>query len=147
MLTRDIDLEDAILDLLDNCLDGVARSQKKDPDDIDYNGYWVKIEFDKSSFVIHDNCGGIPSDSAEYAFRMGRPADAPQENLATVGVYGIGMKRSIFKIGRHCNITTNHSDTDSFSVEIDEDWLNSDHNWKIPLQKIDVIRKRTRYKN
>ena len=31
MLTRDIDLEDAILDLLDNCLDGVSRSsQSKD---------------------------------------------------------------------------------------------------------------------
>lgn len=134
MLTRDIDLEDAILDLLDNCLDGVTRSQKKDPDEIDYNGYWVKIKFDKNSFTIEDNCGGIPIDSAAYAFRMGRPKDAPQENLATVGVYGIGMKRSIFKIGRHCKISTAHSDSDSFSVEIDEDWLNSDHDWEIPIQ-------------
>ena len=28
MLTRDIELSDAILDLLDNCLDGVVRQKK-----------------------------------------------------------------------------------------------------------------------
>lgn len=135
MLTRDIDLEDAILDLLDNCLDGVARSQRKNPEDIDYKGYWVKIKYDKNKFEISDNCGGIPIDSVEYAFRMGRPADAPRENLATVGVYGIGMKRSIFKIGRHCIIETKHSESDSFKVEIDEAWLGSDFDWKINIQK------------
>lgn len=29
MLTRDISLYDAILDLLDNCVDGIVRSTKK----------------------------------------------------------------------------------------------------------------------
>ncbi len=134
MLTRDIDLEDAILDLLDNCLDGVARSQKKDPENINYAGYKVKINFDAKKFSIVDNCGGIPISSAEYAFRMGRPASAPVENLATVGVYGIGMKRSIFKIGRHCEIKTHHAQDDGFSVIINENWLSSDADWLIPLQ-------------
>lgn len=134
MLTRDIDLEDAILDLLDNCLDGVARSQRKNPDDINYENYWVKIDFSKSKFCISDNCGGIPTSSVEYAFRMGRPSSAPKENLATVGVYGIGMKRSIFKIGRHCEISTRHSVSDSFKVTINEDWLKSDELWEIALQ-------------
>ncbi|MFQ3245596.1 MAG: hypothetical protein ACI9SP_002244 [Arenicella sp.] len=106
MLTRDIGLEDAILDLLDNCLDGVARSMKKNPDDIDYTGFKAEITFDGKSFKISDNCGGIPTDSIGYAFRMGKPKDVPSEELATVGVYGIGMKRSIFKIGNHCTIET-----------------------------------------
>lgn len=135
MLTRDIDLEDAILDLLDNCLDGVARSQGKDPEDIDYNSYKVDITFDSKQFSINDNCGGIPLESADYAFRMGRPENAPVENLATVGVYGIGMKRSIFKIGRYCTINTHHNEDNGFSVVIDETWLSSDINWKIPIQK------------
>ncbi|WP_337841868.1 ATP-binding protein [Rheinheimera sp.] len=134
MLTRDIDLEDAILDLLDNCLDGVARTQKKNPDEINYNGYWVDIEFSKTKFTISDNCGGIPISSAEYAFRMGRPSDAPREKLATVGVYGIGMKRSIFKIGRHCEIDTKHGLNDAFSIVINESWLSSDNTWSIDLQ-------------
>lgn len=135
MLTRDIDLEDAILDLLDNCLDGVARSQKKNPDEINYQGYEVNISFDKKHFIIEDNCGGIPSDSAEYAFRMGRPSDAPDEKLATVGVYGIGMKRSIFKMGQYCEIETQHSVEDAFKVVIEESWLASDKDWEIPMQK------------
>lgn len=135
MLTRDIDLEDAILDLLDNCLDGVVRRQKKDPDQIDYNGYQVSINFNSTKFSITDNCGGIPLDKVEYAFRMGKPNNAPDENLATVGVYGIGMKRSIFKIGRHCEITSQHSEKEGFSVVIDEAWLQSDQNWSIPLQQ------------
>ena len=29
MLTRDIDLVDAILDLLDNCVDGILRQRRK----------------------------------------------------------------------------------------------------------------------
>ena len=135
MLTRDIDLEDAILDLLDNCLDGVARSQNKDPEEINYKGYSVEINFDSKSFSITDNCGGIPIASADYAFRMGRPENAPVDNLATVGVYGIGMKRSVFKIGRHCEITTHHAKDDGFSIIIDDDWLESDNDWFIPLQK------------
>lgn len=135
MLTRDIDLADAILDLLDNCLDGVARSQKKNPEDIDYAGYKAEINFNTKEFVIEDNCGGIPRDSANYAFRMGKPLDAPTEDLATVGVYGIGMKRSIFKIGNHCEIETQHSSEDNFKIIIDESWLQSDSNWHIPIQE------------
>ncbi|WP_406665276.1 ATP-binding protein [Gallaecimonas sp. GXIMD1310] len=143
MLTRDIDLEDAILDLLDNCLDGVARKQNKNPDEVDYKGYWVKINFDKNQFIISDNCGGIPTSSVDYAFRMGRPSNAPKENLATVGVYGIGMKRSIFKIGKHCVVNTKHSDDDSFQVVIDEEWLKSDLNWEVDLQRTLSLDSRT----
>lgn len=135
MLTRDILLEDAILDLLDNCLDGVARAQKKNPNEIDYTGYWSEIEFDKKRFVIRDNCGGIPSSRITYAFRMGKPNDAPPEELATIGVYGIGMKRSIFKMGQHCDIETQHSNTDHFSITIDSEWLLNDFQWEIPIQQ------------
>ncbi|NOZ39646.1 MAG: hypothetical protein GXP24_05405 [Planctomycetes bacterium] len=66
MLTRDIELKDAILDLLDNCIDGVIRQltpgkrKTKKP----YEGYWAKITLNESEFVIEDNCGGIPRDIA-----------------------------------------------------------------------------------
>ena len=39
-------------------------------------------------------------------------------DLATIGVYGIGMKRAIFKIGKHCIIST-QSQPDCYEVEID----------------------------
>jgi len=109
MLTRDIALDDAILDLLDNCLDGILRHTEPDEDDpAPYKRYWAKIHFSRSSFSIHDNCGGIDRTLAEKsAFRMGRPKDAASdgEELPTVGVYGIGMKRAIFKMGRVATVT------------------------------------------
>lgn len=100
MLTRDIDLNDAILDLLDNCLDGAIRSIKSDTtQDVEkkYSGFHADITINNKFFKIQDNCGGISRDIAEnYAFRMGR--DGKRDNLPTIGIYGIGMKRAIFKI-------------------------------------------------
>ena len=102
MLTRDIDLTDAILDLLDNCLDGVLRkrgSMDIKRDDFDYSGFEANITIEKDCFIIQDNCGGISKSIAiNSAFRMGRDSTKVlDENLPTVGIYGIGMKRAIFK--------------------------------------------------
>lgn len=59
MLTRDISLEYAILDLLDNCVDGLLRAGAKKTSR-PYSGYYADIEFDKDTFTISDNCDGIP---------------------------------------------------------------------------------------
>lgn len=139
MLTRDIELSDAILDLLDNCLDGVVR-QKKDVDKRSssdyYSGYYSHITISKDSFVIEDNCGGIPLDVAEkYAFRMGRSADKDDDDLPTVGIYGIGMKRAIFKIGRSASVIT-RNDGFLYQVTIPLNWASSEE-WNFPINDLD----------
>ena len=69
MLTRDIPLTRAILDLVDNSVDGARRMQANG----DFNGLWVRVELDRNHLKIADNCGGIPVDIARnYAFRFGR---------------------------------------------------------------------------
>ena len=136
MLTRDIKLEEAILDLLDNCVDGILRSDNKGGTR-PYEHYRADITFDANSFTISDNCGGIPWDLHDYAFRMGRPPNRPPENLGSVGVYGIGMKRAIFKIGEHCTITTQNSDH-QYEVEISPEWINDESTWKIPVRHSDT---------
>src|SRR5260221_2749831 len=96
MLTRDIELQDAILDLLDNCVDGILRSTKDKHgkrDSQPYRGYWARITLNEKKFQIVDNCGGIPLALAKkYAFMMGRPEDEGDSDVPTVGMYGIGMK-------------------------------------------------------
>ena len=134
MLTRDIALEDAILDLLDNCVDGIQRSANKLKKILPYQGYHASITFDKDNFSIEDNCGGIPWDLHEYAFRMGRLDSNVDKDIMTVGVYGIGMKRAVFKIGRNCSIRT-QDDLDSYKVTISEEWMSSD-NWMLPVEKV-----------
>jgi len=143
MLTRDIALRDAILDLLDNCIDGVVRStHPKAEDKTPYKGYSADITATPEEFVIEDNCGGISLDIAtRVAFRLGRPAEEPAEKLGTVGVYGIGMKRAIFKLGKDAVVTSEHNGT-RFRVHIQEDWLSNDKVWNLPLVQQSVTGKK-----
>ena len=132
MLTRDIDLDDAILDLIDNSLDGLLRQTKGVTSD--YRKYKVSLTLKKDIFCIYDNCGGIPTkDAMEYAFRMGRPDNAPKDDdLPTIGMYGIGMKKSVFKMGTNICITTKNIERD-FSVVINDSWLKDDTNWNLEM--------------
>ena len=57
MLTRDIELNDAILDLLDNCLDGVVRmsaGKSKLEDSAFYQGFSAEINVSSEGFSIKD---------------------------------------------------------------------------------------------
>jgi hypothetical protein len=139
MLTRDIELKDAILDLLDNCVDGIQRITKDaESSETPYQGYWAKITFSSTEFKIEDNCGGIPLEVAkQYAFRMGRPADNVNDDLSlyTIGTYGIGMKRAIFKMGRSGEVIS-QTENNTFKVSVSDDWLSSDNDWSLPLEEI-----------
>jgi hypothetical protein len=65
---------------------------------------------------------------------MGRPGDQPDAKLPMVGVYGIGMKRAIFKMGEHCIITTRHGE-DHYEVEITPEWIAAEDQWAIPVKR------------
>jgi hypothetical protein len=133
MLTRDIKLEEAILDLLDNCVDGILRSKKRVGGKTPYAGFKADIEFKKDSFMVSDNCGGIPWSLHDYAFKMGRASGRPADTPGTVGVYGIGMKRAIFKMGRDCLIWTKNGQHE-YDVQITPEWIDNEKEWKIPVK-------------
>jgi hypothetical protein len=126
MLTRDIALSDAILDLVDNCIDGVHRTKKDMQEDSGsfYSDFFCEITIDKNQFTLKDNCGGIPLDVAKnYAFKLGRDNQGSvDKDLETVGMYGIGMKRAIFKIGTEAEVISHHRD-DTFKVTIPSNWV------------------------
>ncbi|TPE62584.1 hypothetical protein FJQ54_05180 [Sandaracinobacter neustonicus] len=137
MLVRDIELEDALLDLLDNCVDGILRTY--DPDlqaAKPYEGYGANFVIGPELFQLDDNCGGIPIELArKKAFAIGRPDPITgTEGVATVGMYGIGMKRAIFKLGRDAKVRS-WSDT-PFEVSISEAWLANDDWDPLPLEEI-----------
>lgn len=138
MITRDIELQDAILDLLDNCVDGILRTNKATTSTVSlnqkpYDGFYAKITLNKDKFEIEDNCGGIPKTLAKkYAFMFGRPKDEGDTDVPTVGIYGIGMKRAIFKFGSKASVIS-RSESDYFKVEISSEWLKNDTEWDLPL--------------
>ncbi len=119
ILTRDLSIEDAINDLIDNCIDGAKRLRKN----TDYDGLVAEINIDHQKFSISDNCGGIPIDLAKnYAFRFGRPDKMPNTKFS-IGQFGVGMKRAIFKLGTgfYVDSATKNS---QFQVLVDiDEWL------------------------
>lgn len=127
MITRDISLEDCILDLIDNSIDGATRGQNGAPD---LSGRWVNVHLAEKQFLIEDNCRGIPLEVAEkYAFNFGRNPEYDAEE-GTIGVYGIGMKRAVFKLGREIEIESSTTEesfrtrivVDEWAAEPGDDW-------------------------
>jgi hypothetical protein len=115
MLVRDIELTPAIVDLVDNAVDGAIRLRGPSGS---FDGLWVRLEVSGAQLRISDNCGGIPVDIARaYAFRFGRPSEAPV-TAHSVGQFGVGMKRALFKLGNRSLIRSTSSDA-RFTVNID----------------------------
>lgn len=129
MLTRDLDLQDAIIELIDNSIDGIKRNG-----DEEYERYYIKLILTKDSFTIEDNCGGIPIDAArDYAFKFGKPTKFRKE-LETTGVFGIGMKRSLFKMGRRFSVKSIAEKSDFvLNVNVVE-WAENDE-WSFPFEE------------
>lgn len=120
MLTRDILLSDAIFDLVDNSIDGARKLRGNG----DLNGLKIEINLTKDKFSIADNCGGFSIETArKYAFRFGRPEEFKKENNYSIGRFGIGMKRALFKIGSSFSVQSK-CEKDLFEVQADlKKWI------------------------
>lgn len=129
MFTKDIALDQAVLDLVDNSIDGATKGEDGSAA---FEGKAVRIELSRERFRIWDNCGGFDRERArKYAFRFGRPSAAGQTR-GSIGQFGVGMKRALFKFGRYFEV---HSATgaESWAVKVDaETWEKDDTDWHFP---------------
>jgi len=133
MLIRDIPLIRAIIDLVDNAVDGALRLRKESND---YSGLSIRIELDNEHFKIVDNCGGISVNVAQnYAFRFGRAKEA--DSIAgSVGQFGVGMKRAFFKLGRQFRVESTSQNT-HFVIEENVDEWKQKTDWHFQFKALD----------
>lgn len=134
MITRDIQLEKAILDLIDNSIDGAKRVG-------DIKDKKIQLKMNEEEFEIYDNCGGFSIDIAKnYAFKFGRTIsnEKPKNQIDySIGRFGVGMKRTLFKLGKKFEVESK-TENEHFIVKVDvENWKNDDKNWKFELQELD----------
>lgn len=124
MLTKDIPLEQAVLDLVDNSVDGAKRMNGASLD-----GRKVEITISKDEFRILDNCGGFSKEAArDYAFRFGRPAGTPT-TPHSIGQFGVGMKRALFKFGERF-VVRSATVEEEWAVDVNvTKWLQEPDNW------------------
>lgn len=146
MLIRDIRLEDAIVDLVDNAIDSLIRFQHIQlpnlippladatmNEDKTQTVRKVDIQIESDQFRIEDNCGGIDINHAkEQVFRFGA-ANKPMD--AYLSVYGIGLKRAVLKIGRSIKVESKTLDS-GFRVMIDVDEFEKTDMWRFPITEL-----------
>ncbi len=143
MFTRDISLEDCILDLIDNSIDALIRTRRLDISATILNKRAssrngglpaIRISYSEEQFSITDHCGGIPLDLAiTDVFTFGHSAGSFGGQL---GAYGVGLKRALFKIGTAFAIRS-ATPKDGFAVELNiDEWAQKDNtmeDWRIPI--------------
>lgn len=136
MLTRDIRLDRAVLDLVDNSIDGAKRLRPSE--DADLSGLEVCISLGGDKFEISDNCGGIGIEIARhYAFRFGR-AKGMTATPGSVGQFGVGMKRALFKFG-HAFQVRSTTVNDRFHLDVNVDtWEQEAGPWRFTFKSTET---------
>lgn len=149
MFTRDISVEDCILDLLDNSIDALIRTRRISLADL-LTGPVAVIEGDelpsvdftyaRDKITIVDKCGGIRQDTVRNnVFSFGHTADY---SPGLLGVYGVGMKRALFKLGDAFHIKS-QTTQGGFEVELNvRNWAEKDEgpdDWLIDIDLIEGV--------
>jgi hypothetical protein len=151
-LIKDIELIPAILDLVDNSVDSarqVAIHQliQSGADEVTakatmelppgaFDGLRVELKIDATTFKISDTCAGMAIDLAKkYAFRIGRSKDFDGVP-GSVGQFGVGMKRALFKIGRSFRVES-RTESERFILEVDiNKWIDDqdEQDWSFRMK-------------
>lgn len=146
MLTRDISVQAALLDLCDNALGRTFELAQADPSSyvIDGNSkkplkpYFLHVTISSSVISIEDNCGGISVERARHdVFRLGREIN--HQAGAGLSVYGIGMKRAFFKLADQITLRSSTA-TDWFELvfKVSEWKKQGDEDWNLEFRRFGV---------
>jgi len=147
LITRDITLADAIIDLLDNSVNAAMRPIRNNfSSAADFHALFTKkglrpsvtirVSFDKNYVMVVDDAAGIDFETAQHeVFRFGH-SDNHASARDRLSVYGIGMKRALFKIGKQVSMFSDHK-AGGFALNLNVPKWERDAElpWKIPITK------------
>jgi hypothetical protein len=142
MLVRDIDLRAAIIDLVDNSIDGARDAGRKGGKEGSLNGFSLQIKTGSDRLELVDNCGGISlKDAREYAFRFGKHRNKKIDN--SIGQFGVGMKRAFFKLGSAFTVTSTTAKS-RFVLPVDVEQWRSKPGWSFVLKEVEEKRQKAK---
>jgi hypothetical protein len=119
LITRDISLAEAFLDIIDNSINAALEpmaSELKSADDYQRllanpkvkPRVQIHLTVRKDKIVVRDTAPGITAEvAASHVFKFGR-AEAGENKRDRLSVYGIGLKRAMFKCGNNIQIRSDH---------------------------------------
>ena len=150
IITRDIGILEAILELVDNSVDravelynievtkGLTEDYTYDKEITLHEPLSVKIDLSDNQITIEDNCGGISNDDLkEEVFIFGNPKK--DTDYLGLSAFGIGMKRALFKLGRMVEIRTRTKEDESainWDINVWVESGNEKGDWDIPFADV-----------
>lgn len=143
MFTRDISLEDCVLDLIDNSLDAYLLGHSTSISELIFgndikqpraDAGTIDVTCSDRQIKVVDTCGGIPRKRAiEEVFCFGHDED---DQVGKLGAYGIGLKRALFKIGNNFHIVS-RTPREGFEVSFKLNEWAERKPWKVPITFVD----------
>lgn len=135
-LTKDISTEACIFDLIDNSIDAFKNGETNCLLE-SYRDCTIKIEINNKRLSIKDEGVGITREKLETsALRFG----AVSSHGISIGVFGVGLNRALFKLGKEFKITT-ETTAERISVTLNADQYFDNDDWDIPISTETQIRK------
>ena len=129
LLTRDISMVSAFLDLIDNSVNAALEPLANRLETAD--GYAdiledetvqprtdIRLTLSDKKVIIADNAPGIRLSTAQqHVFKFGRSEEEESES-DRLSVYGLGLKRAFFKLGNRIKIESDHMEG-GFELDLD----------------------------
>jgi len=129
LITRDITLGDAILDLIDNSINAAMHDVTNPLNSAKAFFSFltskntklrarIEVEISEKRITVIDDAGGIQFEHARDGIFHFGAAEGSLTKRDRLSVFGIGMKRAMFKIGNKISILSDHRDG-GFSLNLD----------------------------
>lgn len=138
-LTTDIELTDALFDLIDNSIDAARDKLLLQPDlkydnyglPADYSGYEIRLRLSTNTITIKDNCSGFDEETlTNSAFITGKRSN----HQFGIGHYGLGLKRALLKAGSNFGLITDNG-ISRYKAIFTSSSFSGNENSKISAQK------------
>jgi hypothetical protein len=130
-IIADYNLNRAICELVDNAFDIWTKDGKRQLLKIA-----ISLDLEQQIIRIIDNAGGVQKSELNSLVAPGQTLNESQE--ATIGIFGVGTKRAVVALSQDIKIVTRHKNAKTFSIEIDDTWLQSD-DWNLPYYEVEDI--------
>lgn len=116
-LIQDIDVNQAISDLIDNAIDNwrIEGHEGK---------LLIYIEMNHNVIKIKDVSGGLDENTLPFILMPGGRREVSREGIK--GIWGVGSKRALFSLGKKITISTRKQGGKGLVLKVDENWFRTD---------------------
>lgn len=130
-IISDYDLKTGLCELIDNAIDHWVSSGGKPGFNVA-----VTLDHERGFLRVTDNAGGIAEADAELLIAPGASGNALDK--ASIGIFGVGGKRSGIALGELVEIRTRRGNDKSFQVDLTAEWVEHP-DWHLDIYEIPDI--------